>query len=77
MRRPPSTALFHPVAIVSPATGLLLHTPASAPEKRADSGRHCMTERFHTIEAKGFLVKDPSGDRLNVVSLTTLNPACQ
>jgi mono/diheme cytochrome c family protein len=35
------------------------------------------SQKGHTIEAKGFLVKDPSGDRLNVVSITTLNPACQ
>jgi mono/diheme cytochrome c family protein len=35
------------------------------------------SQKGHTIEAKGFLVKDPSGDRLNVVTLTTLNPACQ
>jgi len=35
------------------------------------------SQKGHSIEAKGFLVKDPSGDRLNVVSLTTLNPTCQ
>jgi hypothetical protein len=35
------------------------------------------SQKGHTVEAKGFLVKDPSGDRLNVVALETLNPSCQ
>jgi mono/diheme cytochrome c family protein len=35
------------------------------------------SQKGQTLEVKGFLVKDPSGDRLNVVSLETLNPACQ
>ncbi len=35
------------------------------------------SQKGQTLEAKGFLVKDPSGDRLNVVSLETLNPRCQ
>ena len=30
----------------------------------------------HRMEAKGFLVKDPEGDRLNVVSLEMVAPAC-
>ena len=30
----------------------------------------------HRMEAKGFLVKDPDGDRLNVVSLEMIAPAC-
>jgi mono/diheme cytochrome c family protein len=34
-------------------------------------------QKGQTLEVKGFLVKDPSGDRLNVVSLETLNPSCQ
>lgn len=34
------------------------------------------SQKGHKLEAKGFLVKDPSGDRLNVVSLETLNPSC-
>ena len=35
------------------------------------------SQKGQTLEAKGFLVKDPAGDRLNVVSLETLNPRCQ
>jgi mono/diheme cytochrome c family protein len=34
------------------------------------------SQKGQTLEAKGFLVKDPSGDRLNVVSLETLNSRC-
>jgi mono/diheme cytochrome c family protein len=32
--------------------------------------------KSHRMEAKGFLVKDPDGDRLNVVSLELVAPAC-
>jgi hypothetical protein len=30
----------------------------------------------HRMEAKGFLVKDPNGDRLNVVALEMVAPTC-
>jgi mono/diheme cytochrome c family protein len=31
----------------------------------------------HTVEAKGFLIRDPAGDRINVTSLQTLAPLCR
>jgi hypothetical protein len=30
----------------------------------------------HKMEAKGFLVKDPGGDRVNVVALEMVAPGC-
>ncbi len=30
----------------------------------------------HKVEAKGFLIRDPAGDRLNVTSVQSLAPAC-
>ena len=30
----------------------------------------------HKVEAKGFLIRDPGGDRINVTSVQTLAPAC-
>ena len=30
----------------------------------------------HKIEAKGFLIKDPGGDKINVTSVQTLAPRC-
>ena len=32
--------------------------------------------RGHKVEAKGFLIRDPSGDRINVTALQTLAPRC-
>ena len=31
----------------------------------------------HKVEAKGFLIRDPNGDRLNVTSVQSLAPGCQ
>lgn len=33
-------------------------------------------QKGHRVEAKGFLVKNPSGDRLNIVSLESVSPSC-
>ena len=32
--------------------------------------------RSHKIEAKGFLIRNPGGDRINVTSVQTLEPVC-
>jgi hypothetical protein len=32
--------------------------------------------RGHKVEAKGFLIRDPGGDRINVTSVQTLAPRC-
>ncbi|MGH9255315.1 MAG: c-type cytochrome [Vicinamibacterales bacterium] len=31
----------------------------------------------HKVEAKGFLIRDPGGDRINVTSVQTLAPGCE
>jgi uncharacterized membrane protein YcgQ (UPF0703/DUF1980 family) len=32
--------------------------------------------RGHKVEAKGFLIRDPGGNRINVTSVQTLAPRC-
>ena len=34
------------------------------------------SHRGHKVEAKGFLIRDPKGDRINVTSVQSLAPAC-
>jgi hypothetical protein len=30
----------------------------------------------HKVEAKGFLIRDPAGDRINATAVQTLAPRC-
>jgi uncharacterized membrane protein YcgQ (UPF0703/DUF1980 family) len=34
------------------------------------------SHKGHKVEAKGFLIRDPKGDRINVTSIQSLAPAC-
>ena len=34
------------------------------------------SHKGHKVEAKGFLIRDPKGDRINATSLQRLAPAC-
>ena len=34
------------------------------------------SHKGHKVEAKGFLIRDPKGDRINVTSVQSLAPAC-
>ena len=55
----------------------LASTPAGTASLRLLGVYSTLDEhKGHRMEAKGFLVKDPEGDRLNVVSLEMVASAC-
>ena len=73
----PPVRTENPDASPAEQLGKLASTPAGTGNLRLLGIYSAPNEhKGHRMEAKGFLVKDPDGDRLNVVSLEMVAPAC-
>jgi S-disulfanyl-L-cysteine oxidoreductase SoxD len=73
----PPVRTENPDASPAEQLGKLASTPAGTGNLRLLGIYSAPDEhKGHRMEAKGFLVKDPDGDRLNVVSLEMIAPAC-
>jgi mono/diheme cytochrome c family protein len=68
----------NPDASPASETGKLAAMPAGKSSIRLLGIYSSLDEhKGHRMEGKGFIVKDPDGDRLNVVSLEMVSPSCR
>jgi mono/diheme cytochrome c family protein len=73
----PPVRTENPDASPKDQLGKLAATPAGTGSIRLLGVYSSLDEhKGHRMEGKGFMVKDPDGDRLNVVSLEMVAPAC-
>jgi quinoprotein glucose dehydrogenase len=73
----PPVRTENPDASSAEQLGQLASTPAGTESLRLLGVYSAPDEhKGHRMEAKGFIVKDPEGDRLNVVSLEMVAPSC-